>query len=176
MLKKDDLVKQMIDYVVNVLEEKRPEFSGFSVCPFVKSDRVADELHLDIFDNTKDTLLDVFKRFKQSGKRSALVAQVNENIESHETDMYQDFINCVLQESGNSNIAALCFNPNDKLEIDSYNPRSRAPCFLINMAYTKHLSAAHNSLLRTNYYDKMPKKYTDYLRITKKLNKSENTN
>ena len=86
-MKKDDLVKQMIDYVVNVLEEKRPEFSGFSVCPFVKSDRVADELHLDIFDNTKDTLLDVFKRFKQSGKRSALVAQVNENIESHETDI-----------------------------------------------------------------------------------------
>ncbi len=166
----------MVDYITTVLEERRPEFSGFSVCPFVKSDRVADELHLDIFDNKTDTLLDIFKRFKQSGKRSALVAQINEDIGSHETEHYQDFINCVLEESGNSNIAALCFNPNDNLEIESYNPRSRAPYFLINMAYRKHLSTAHNSLIKTKYYSKMPKHYTDYLRITKKLNKNENTN
>ena len=85
----------MVDYITTVLEERRPEFSGFSVCPFVKSDRVADELHLDIFDNKTDTLLDIFKRFKQSGKRSALVAQINEDIGSHETEHYQDFINCV---------------------------------------------------------------------------------
>ena len=121
---REQLIKQMTDYVINVLEERRPEFSGFAVCPFVKADRLADQLHLDVFDNTKDTLVDVVLRFVRSGKRSALIGQPNVNVKATETKGYQDFINLVLEESGNDNVLALCFNPNDDLEIEGYNPRS----------------------------------------------------
>ena len=79
---REQIIKQMTDYVINVLEEKRPEFSGFAVCPFVKADRISDQLHLDVFDNTKDTLVDVVLRFVRSGKRSALVGQTNVNIKA----------------------------------------------------------------------------------------------
>jgi hypothetical protein len=162
---REQLIKQMTDYVINVLEEKRPEFSGFAVCPFVKADRLADQLHLDVFDNTQESLLDVLFRFTRSGKRSALIAQPNENIKGTETKEYQKFINMVLEESLNDNVLALCFNPNDDLEIEGYNPRSKAPCFLINMAYKDHLSKSHRALQSTNYYDKMPATYKKYLNI-----------
>ena len=93
---REQLIKQMTDYVINVLEEKRPEFSGFAVCPFVRADRVSDQLHLDVFDNTKDTLVDVVLRFVRSGKRSALVGQPSVNVKGSETKGYQKFINIIL--------------------------------------------------------------------------------
>jgi len=132
---REQIIKQMTDYVINVLEEKRPEFSGFAVCPFVKADRVSDQLYLDVFEVPKDTLVDVVLRFVRSGKRSALIAQPNTDVKKTETKGYQEFINLVLEETGNDDVLALCFNPNDELEIEGYNPRSKAPCFLINMAY-----------------------------------------
>ena len=162
---REHLIKQMTDYVINVLEEKRTEFSGFAVCPFVKADRLADQLHLDVFDNTNDTLVGVIRRFVVSGKRSALVGQPNVNVEAAETKGYQEFINIVLEETGNHDVLALCFNPNDDLEIEGYNPRSKAPCFLVNMAYKDHLSKSHRALQNSDYYTKFPDKYKKYLNV-----------
>ena len=162
---REQLIEQMTDYVINVLEEKRPEFSGFAVCPFVKADRLSDQLHLDVFETPKDTLMDVVLRFVRSGKRSALIAQPNINVDANETKDYQEFINIVLEESGNGNILALCFNPNDKLQAEGYNPRSKAPCFLINMAYVDHLSRSHRALSKTSYYDNLPSEYKKYLNV-----------
>ena len=162
---REQLIKQMTDYVINVLEEKRPEFSGFAVCPFVKADRVKDQLHLDVFDNTKDTLMDVVLRFVRCGKRSALIAQPNTDVKNTETKGYQEFINLVLEETGNDDVLALCFNPNDELEIEGYNPRSKAPCFLINMAYKDHLSKSHRALQNSDYYTKLPDTYKKYLNV-----------
>ena len=164
-LDKNKIVKQMTDYVVDVLEERRPEFSGMPVCPFVKPDRITDQLYMDVFDNTRDTLVETILRFVKSGKRSALFAQPNVDIGSEETKGYQEFINIVLEESGNGNILALCFNPNDDLEVDGYNPRSRAPYFLINMAYRDHLSRSHHILRETKYYDNLPPSYKKYLNV-----------
>ena len=160
---REQLIKQMTDYVINVLEENRPEFSGFAVCPFVKADRLSDQLFLHIFDNTKETLLDVVLAFVRSGKRSALIGQPNEDIAESETRGYQDFINIVLEESGNENIAALCFSPKITKDIDGYSPYTEAPFFMINFAYNKDLTKARKSLLKTNYYDKLPPDYKKYL-------------
>ncbi len=165
LVNREQLIKQMTDYVINVLEEKRPEFSGFAVCPFVKADRLADQLYLDVFEAPKDTLVDVVLRFVRSGKRSALIGQPNVNVKASETKDYQEFINIILEESGNGDVLALCFNPNDDLEVEGYNPRSRAPCFLINMAYTDHLSRSHRALQKTTYYDNLPTTYRKYLNV-----------
>jgi hypothetical protein len=162
---REQLIEQMTDYVINVLEEKRPEFSGFAVCPFVKADRISDQLHLDVFDNTKDTLVDVVLRFVRSGKRSALIGQPNVNVKSSETKGYQEFINIVLGESGNSEIGALCFNPNTKMEAEEFSAYTSIPFFLINFAYHKDLGKARTALSKTNYYDKLPATYKRFLNV-----------
>ena len=162
---KEHLISQMTDYIINVLEEKRPEFSGFAVCPFVRADRVSDQLHMDIFDNTQETLVDVVLRFVRSGKRSALIGQPNVKVEVAETQGYQEFINIVLEESGNSSVVALCFNPDTKMEVEGYSAYSSIPFFLINFAYRKDLKKARDSLSKTNYYDKLPEKYRKFLKM-----------
>ena len=156
----------MTDYVINILEERRPEFSGFAVCPFVKADRINDQLHLDIFEVPKDTLVDVVLRFVRSGKRSALVGQPNVNVKASETKGYQEFINIVLEESGNGEIGALCFNPNTKMEVEKFSAYTSIPFFLINFAYHKDLGKARTALSKTNYYDKLPATYKKFLNVT----------
>tara|TARA_R110000796_G_scaffold162303_2_gene279063 strand:+ start:279 stop:758 length:480 start_codon:yes stop_codon:yes gene_type:complete len=157
----------MTDYVINVLEEPREEFSGLPVCPFVKADRVREQLFIDVFDSDNETLVDVILRFIRSGKSSALVAQANDELSGRESREYEKFINIMIEEIvGKKNkITALVFNPNDELEVEGYNPRSKAPCLLINMAYVKDLYKAHESLQKTNYYDKMPEIYRNLLGI-----------
>jgi len=163
----EPLLQEVLSYVIDVLESKRGEFSGFAVCPFVKADRVAEQLFLKVYDNEKQSFLSVAGEFIKSGKRSALIAQVNGEIPGDETSGYQKFINMLLEESGHGNIGSLRFNPNDDLDIDGFNPRSLAPCFLINLAYKKDLRKGHRSLKKTNYYDNMPKDYLDYLGVKK---------
>ena len=165
---REEIIKQLSDYVVTVLEEKREEFSGLAVCPFVKADRVHNQLFLDVFDNRVDTLVDVVLRFVRSKKRSALIAQINTDIPSKDTAEYEEFINIVIDAAELGDIKALCFNPNEtNLTVDGYSPRSKAPYFLINMAYQKDLGKAHRSLKKTNYYDKMPEDYIAYLGVKK---------
>jgi len=155
----------MTDYVINVLEERRPEFSGFAVCPFVKADRLSDQLHLDIFEAPKDTLVDVVLRFVRSGKRSALIGQPNVDVKASETKGYQEFINIVLEESGNGEIGALCFNPNTKMEVEGFSAYTSIPFFLINFAYHKDLGKARTALSKTKYYDKLPATYKKFLNV-----------
>tara|TARA_A100001515_G_scaffold98485_1_gene79398 strand:+ start:2568 stop:3077 length:510 start_codon:yes stop_codon:yes gene_type:complete len=165
---RDQIIKELEDYVVNVLEEKREEFSGLAVCPFVKADRVTDQLFLDVFDNKVDTLINVILRFVRSRKRSALIAQINTNIPGEETAGYEEFINIVVEAADVGNIKALCFNPNEtNLSVEGYSPRSKAPYFLINIAYLPDLGRAATSLRQTSYYDKMPKDYIKYLGVKK---------
>ena len=160
---REQLIEQMTDYVVNVLEEKRPEFSGFAVCPFVKADRVKDQLHIDVFETPKDTLVDVVLRFVRSGKRSALIGQPNINVKASETKGYREFINLVLEEAGYGEIGALCFNPNSDMNIEGYSPYASMPFFMINFAYFDDLEKARRSLIKTDYYNKMPKAYKNFL-------------
>jgi len=162
-LNREQLIKQMTDYVINVLEEKRPEFSGFAVCPFVKADRIKDQLHIDVLETPKDTLVDVVLRFVRSGKRSALIGQPNINVKASETKGYREFINLVLEEAGYGEIGALCFNPNSDMNIEGYSPYTSMPFFMINFAYFNDLEKARRSLLKTDYYNKMPKTYKNFL-------------
>ena len=150
---------------MTVLEPKREEFSGFAACPFIRADRVAGELFLAVYDNTKDTLLGMVDQFIASGKRSALLAQINEELDREETKEYQKFINALLVETGRGRVASLCFNPNDELEVQGFNPRAEAPYFLINIASRDELDKAHKTLRKSKYYDHLNTTYLNFLKI-----------
>ena len=60
---------------------------------------------------------------------------------------------------------ALCINPNDELEVDGFNARSLAPCFMVLINDKKDIYYAHKNMQNTKYYDKMDPKYKKYLGI-----------
>jgi len=73
-----------------------------------------------------------------------------------------------LKINGLHDYKSICFNPNDKVSVNGFNPRALAPCFLINIADKKALNKAHKSLRKTGYYDKLNKEYREFLKIDEK--------
>ena len=154
---------KVLDYI-GLLRTPRKEYGGLPACPFVGAEIDKGKLMIDKLDPNESTLLDKVKAYDESDYDSALFVQVSDEILSgHDTVGYQDYINRTMKENGYGHLKCICFNPNDKLDIDGFNPRSHAPYFLINIATREALNKAHKTLAKTKYYDNMNKRYLKYL-------------
>ena len=153
------------DYINNVLDERRQEFGGKAVCPFAAPELKANRLMIGRVG--EKSLTDLIEDFRNSGYESALFI-IEEDIPAAQTKKFQYFVNRLLKQQGLDNYKNICFNPNDDVDIEGYNPRSLAPHFMVNIADKKVLSKAHRALKKTNYYDKLPDKYRKFLNLKEK--------
>ena len=160
--------KEKVLKYINFIRMPREEYGGMPACPFVGAEIDAGKLMIDKFDPNTDTLLDKVKVYNESEYDSALFVQVSDlNLKQKDTAGYQDFINKTLRTNGYEHLKCICFNPNDKLNINGFNARSKAPYFLINIAKATLLAESHNNLMKTKYFDNMDKKYLKYLHVKK---------
>jgi hypothetical protein len=138
--------KQIADYINNVLNQnnqKRPEFNDMAVCPFAAPELAKDKLMI-----------------------------LPHELPAEKTKPFQVFINAILKRLGLKDYKCICFNPNDGVEVDGFNPRAESPYFLINIAHRKVLNDAHKSLRKTKYYDNLNKEYREFLKINEKDKKT----
>ena len=160
--------KNNIQQFIKILREPREEYSGFAPCPFVGAEVDQDKLMIEVFDPSKNTLLDIVKKLEESKYESGLFAQIStEEIYSEDTYRYQSFINRLLKNGGYEHLKCICFNPNDKVGIDGFNIRKKAPYFLINIASRDVLAKTHKNILKTKYFDNMGQEYLDFLHVKK---------
>jgi len=155
-------MKDVEDYINNVLDEKRPEFGGKRVCPFAAHELSSNKLM--IAELGDKSLIDLFHEFKNSDYDSALLI-VKEDMPAEETKNFQIFVNKLLEYEGMGEYKNICFNPNDKVAVDGYNPRAQAPYFMVNIASRKVLGKAARTLRKTNYYDRLPDEYLSFLKV-----------
>ena len=153
------------DYINNVLDERRQEFGGKAVCPFAAPELKTNRLMIGRVG--EKSLTDLIEDFRNSDYESALFI-IEEDIPAAQTKKFQYFVNRLLKQQGLDNYKNICFNPNDDVDIEGYNPRSLAPHFMVNIADKKVLSKAHRALKKTNYYDKLPDKYRKFLNLKEK--------
>jgi len=155
--------EKVLSYIKDVLEVPRDEYNGMPVCPFAKQERESDNIYLDTITKDNDFIICIHN-FIKSGKNSAVLIQDGVILEKS-TKRYQKFLNNILKSMDKSEWKALCINPNDKLEVDGFNARSLAPCFLVLINNKKEIKIAHDNILKTKYYDKMSEKYKKYLGV-----------
>ena len=155
-------MKDVEDYINNVLDEKRPEFGGKRVCPFAAHELSSNKLM--IAELGDKSLIDLFHEFKNSDYDSALLI-VKEDMPAEETKNFQIFVNKLLDYEGMGEYKNICFNPNDKVAVDGYGPRAQAPYFMVNIASRKVLGKAARTLRKTNYYDRLPDEYLSFLKV-----------
>jgi hypothetical protein len=154
---------------INLLREPKKEYGGMPSCPFVGSEVDRDKLMIALFDPKECSILEKVEEFTKSNYDSALFVQVSDDIPFEVTRQYQSFINMLLKKNGYGHLKCICFNPNDKLDIDGFNIRSHSPYFLINIAERSVLHQSQKKLINTKYFKKMDQKYLKYLKV--KLNK-----
>lgn len=153
------------DYINNVLDQKRPEFGGKAVCPFAAPELKANRLMIERVGDK--SLTDLIEDFRNSDYESALFI-IEKDVPADQTKKFQYFVNRLLKQQGLDNYKNICFNPNDNVDIDGYNPRSLSPHFMVNIANKKVLSKAHRALKKTDYYDRLPDKYRKFLNLKEK--------
>ena len=156
------------NYINKVLDEKRPEFGGKRVCPFASRELQTNKLM--IAEVGEKSLKDLINEFKDSKYESALFT-IKEDIPAEQTKSFQIFVNKLLKLQGLKEYKNICFNPNDNVSVDGYNPRSLAPYFMVNIAEREVLSTAAKALKKTNYYDRLPDKYLSFLQVKKRGDK-----
>ena len=152
-------------YIEDVLAEKRQEFGNKAVCPFAKPELESNKLMIaTIGDKSLGQLIDEFYLSKYE---SALLI-IKDDVPAEQTQKFQIFVNKVLKTKGLKQYKNICFNPNDQVAVDGYNPRSKAPYFMINIAHREVLLNAQAALEKTNYYDKLPEDYKKFLKLSSK--------
>ena len=163
----EDKKQKVIDYINEVIRPPREEFGGLPVCPFAGPELDNDRLMIDIINENQslDFLLDKYKNSKYNSALFILELPDGETLSKEETKEFQVFVNKVIRYKGYKDIRTICFNPRDSVSINGFNPRGKAPYFLINIAGRKELHKAHKSLTKTNYYDNMDVKYKSFLKI-----------
>jgi hypothetical protein len=155
--------EKVLSYIKDVLEVPRDEYNGMPTCPFAKQERESDNIYIDTLSESNDFIVCMHK-FIESGRNSAVFIQKGELFEK-DTKRYQKFLNKILKALDKSEWKALCINPDDKLEVDGFNARSLAPCFLVLINNKKEIKKAHDVIKKTKYYDKMDPKYKKYLGV-----------
>ena len=155
--------EKVLSYIKDVLEVPRDEYNGMPVCPFAKQERESDNIYIDTITKDNDFIICIHN-FIISGKNSAVFIQDDVILEKS-TKRYQKFLNNILKAMDKSEWKALCINPDDKLDVDGFNARSLAPCFLVLINNKKEIKIAHDNILKTKYFDKMGSKYKKYLGV-----------
>ena len=157
------------NYLVNVVEESREEFGNMAVCPFAKGERISGKLRVGTFDPGKipfdDLVRETIERGYQSGLFAVFQGDTPVQISHKDTKKFQVFLNKTLRLAGLREYKTICFNPNDQVSVDGYNPRSLAPFLLINFASRDILNSAHKSLTKTKYFDRLSTEYRKFLKM-----------
>ena len=156
------------DYINNILDEKRSEFGGKRVCPFASRELQTEKLMIS--EVGQKNLKDLMVEFRDSEYDSALFI-IKEDIPAEQTKSFQIFVNKLLKLQGLKEYKNICFNPNDQVSVEGYNPRSLAPHFMVNIASRETLHKAAKTLKKTNYYDRLPDKYLSFLKVKKRGHK-----
>ena len=70
--------KQITDYINNVLNEKRSEFSGMAVCPFAAPELANNKLMIAMLGEDDKGIRDLLEEFAASDYDSAIIALPHE--------------------------------------------------------------------------------------------------
>ena len=161
MKEKYNKINKVLDYIENVLEVPRDEYSGMSACPFAKKERKSNNIYMDVIEGDNN-FLECMDEFYESGKDNAIFISDIE-MPGSETKSYQDSLNRELILNAFIHHKALCINPKDEFEVDGFNPRSHSPYFLILINNQKEINLAHKKMMGTSYFDKMNAEYKKHL-------------
>ena len=170
-------VTKYLDY----LETPSDNFGGMPVCPFLKKERVTENLMLEIWRPDEKSFFELLDKFVESDNTSALLVCMDTDgimWEEIGRNKYQKAIQLAMEEKGYKKHKALCFSPYEDWTAAGEATRKKAPYFLINLAETDALNEAHRSLWKTKYFDNFTdeevKKLKVYPKNKKVINEKNN--
>ena len=166
-----DLVFAEIDGYIDWLATPNEAFGGFPVCPFVEKERAAGKLKYEIFKiGFTKPIFDLIDEWDMEDQYTSMIIAHISDIRLDEYKKFQHWINRGLRKRSMGYVKAICFHPDDTFEVGGVKTRTKAPYFLLNIAYQDELNKSHKALTNTDYFVKFSKENLKYLKTDLPMN------
>ena len=154
-------VNEYIDWLATPNEA----FGGFPVCPFVEKERASGKLKYEIFKiGFTKPLFDLIEKWDDEDDYNSMIIAYLSDIKMSEYKTFQHYINREIRERSMGYVKVICFHPDDTFDVDGVKTRSKAPYFLINVAYQDELNKSHQRFLYTDYFNNFTGENRKYLK------------
>lgn len=159
--------KKVREYI-DKLSVPRKEFGDMPTCPYAHVHLDEGKMDIKEWDPKKTDIIDELLAFDKNEFRSTAwylkdMSDIFDKGTPEETDNWTNEVNERLLEKHDLGFVMITFNPNDKLEVEGYSPRSMSPYFIIGVVYLEELNDAHDKLEETKYFDKLIGEYKEQL-------------
>ena len=160
-----EIVIAKVNEYIDWLGTPNEAFGGFPICPFVEKERASGKLKYEIFKiGFTKPLFDLIEKWDDEDDYNSMIIAYLSDIKMSEYKTFQHWLNRELRERSMGYVKAICFHPDDTFEVDGIATRSKAPYFLLNIAYIDELNKAHQHLKATKYFDKFTEESKKYLK------------
>ena len=159
------LIIAEIDEYIDWLATPNEAFGGFPICPFVEKERASGKLKYEIFKiGFTKPIFDLIEDWDEDDNYNSMIIAHLSDIKMSEYKTFQHYINRGLRQRSMGYVKVICFHPDDEFEVGGVKTRSKAPYFLLNIAYQDELNKAHQHLKTTKYFDKFTEENKKYLK------------
>ena len=159
------LIIAEIDEYIDWLATPNEAFGGFPICPFVEKERASGKLKYEIFKiGFTKPIFDLIEDWDEDDNYNSMIIAHLSDIKMSEYKTFQHYINRGLRQRSMGYVKVICFHPDDEFEVGGVKTRSKAPYFLLNIAYQDELNKAHQHLKATKYFDKFTEENKKYLK------------
>tara|TARA_R110000824_G_scaffold178335_1_gene357975 strand:- start:54 stop:557 length:504 start_codon:yes stop_codon:yes gene_type:complete len=160
-----EIVIAKVNEYIDWLGTPNEAFGGFPICPFVEKERASGKLKYEIFKiGFTKPLFDLIEKWDDEDDYNSMIIAYLSDIKMSEYKTFQHWLNRELRQRSMGYVKAICFHPDDTFEVDGIATRSKAPYFLLNIAYIDELNKAHQHLKATKYFDKFTEESKKYLK------------
>jgi len=160
-----EVVIAKVNEYIDWLGTPNEAFGGFPICPFVEKERASGKLKYEIFKiGFTKSLFDLIEKWDDEDDYNSMIIAYLSDIKMSEYKTFQHWLNRELRERSMGYVKTICFHPDDTFEVDGVATRSKAPYFLLNIAYIDELNKAHQHLKATKYFDKFTEESKKYLK------------
>ena len=160
-----EVVIAKVNEYIDWLATPNEAFGGFPVCPFVEKERASGKLKYEIFKiGFTKPLFDLIEKWDDEDEYNSMIIAYLSDIKMSEYKTFQHYINREIRERSMGYVKVICFHPDDTFDVDGVKTRSKAPYFLINVAYQDELNKSHQRLLYTHYFNNFTGENRKYLK------------
>ena len=163
-----DKLLQDLDKYLDWLETPNENFGGRPVCPFLSGDRRSGKLKIEIYDSKVKTIWEHILVYDREDYNTALFLHIDDSIREVTRARWQTFLRKGMKGIGLNHLKPICFSPWENWTAGGIKTRQMAPCFLTSIAQSKELGAGHESLQKTNYFDKFTDKEKKKMQVSAK--------
>ena len=161
---KEIIIAKVNEYI-DWLATPNEAFGGFPICPLVEKERASGKLKYEIFKiGFTKPLFDLIEKWDDEDDYNSMIIAYLSDIKMSEYKTFQHYINREIRERSMGYVKVICFHPDDTFEVHGVTTRSKAPYFLINVAYQDELNKSHQRLLYTDYFNNFTGENRKYLK------------